>query len=91
MLSPNDQSIKPKTYDTILAPKLGLEDFKKIIIPLVENLLNSGVKIGRIVGDNCPTQIFTLAHWSSSSIFKDHQFNEISGISFFPVVFILLL
>ena len=30
MLSPNDQSTKPTTYDSILAPKLGVEDFKAI-------------------------------------------------------------
>ena len=83
MLSANDQSCKPKTLDSIHAPKLGVEEYRNIMIPVIENLLKMGVKIGGIVGDNCPTQVLAFAHWSPSSIFKGHPCAEISGIRFF--------
>lgn len=70
MLSPNKQSTKPFTYDTIPVPKLGIEYFSNILIPSVEDLLKSGANINGFVDDKCPTQIMTPAHLSPSFIFK---------------------
>ena len=45
--------------------------------------MESGAKIGGIVGDNCPTQVLALGHWSPSFIFKDHICAQLRGLRFF--------
>ena len=83
MLSPNNKSIDPIVYDTVPSPRLRIIDFHDIVLSTIEELAHSGIKIGAIVGDNCPTQVLALAHWSPSCIFKGHECSAIRGIRFF--------
>ena len=83
MLSANDNSTKPSLYDSVYSPKLRVVDFAEILIPMMEEMVRSGVKLGAIVGDNCPTQVLALAHWSPSKVYGDHPCLELRALRFF--------
>ena len=63
------KSVDPILYDTVPSA--------------IEELLRSGIKLGAIIGDNCPTQVLALTHWSPSNTFRNHPCPEIRAIRFF--------
>ena len=50
---------------------------------MMEEMVRSWVKLGAIVGDNYPTQMLALAHWSPSKVYAGHPCLELRALRFF--------
>jgi hypothetical protein len=76
--------LTPFLYNAFEAESLTVNDYGRFVLGTIRDLHTAKIQVGSIVGDNLPTQVTALAHWSPRSSLRAADEPFLHGIHYSP-------
>jgi hypothetical protein len=83
LLAPHTDT-KPFLFRAVEEESLTLEIYGSIVAQAISDLRSREINVRSIVGDNLPTQVAALAHWSDNSVLRQATDPFLQGIKYSP-------